>query len=413
MKDDVVVNVEHVSKKFCRSLKLSMLYGVKDIGRNMLRMGSKGEKLRRNEFWAVDDISFELKKGETIGIIGPNGSGKTTLLKMLNGIFWPDIGKISVRGNTGALIAVGAGFHPMLTGRENIYINGAILGLSKKMINEKMDEIIDFADIGEFIDSPVKFYSSGMFVRLGFSIAVTIEPNVLLIDEILSVGDMTFQNKSLQRLASLREKASVVLFVSHNLNHVRNLCDKVIVMDKGKTVFFGKTVDAIIKYYKLIGERKLHTYEKEKAPFFQHFSSGEIAFLDAGILDENGLKTKKIKDDENIVCYFDFEMKQYKDNLICGVGILDENRLNSIRHYSHDNDVLIKHLSKGKYRLVVKFETPKLTPGLYFSSFVIRDRITGETYERIIGINPFLIEGDVRPLGTVSPKSTWQISSLV
>src|SRR3989338_5089706 len=189
MSDDIAIKVENVSKKFCRSLKDSMLYGMTDIGKNLIGLGSNSSVLRKNEFWAVEGISFEIKRGESFGLIGPNGSGKTTLLKMLNGIFWPDKGKITTRGRVGALIAVGAGFHPLLTGRENIYINGAILGINKKEVDEKFDPIVEFADIGNFLDAPVKHYSSGMYVRLGFSIAVHCDPEVLLVDEILAVGD--------------------------------------------------------------------------------------------------------------------------------------------------------------------------------------------------------------------------------
>ena len=181
MDNDVVIKVENVSKKYCKSLKHSMLYGMSDIGRNVLGLKSRSERLRDNEFWALDDISFEVKRGETLGLIGPNGSGKTTLLKMLNGIFWPDKGKITIKGKVGALIAVGAGFHPLLTGRENIYINAAILGMSKREIDKKFDAIVDFADIGDFLDSPVKHYSSGMYVRLGFAVAVHCDPDILLV----------------------------------------------------------------------------------------------------------------------------------------------------------------------------------------------------------------------------------------
>ena len=174
---------------------------------------------------------------------------------MLNGIFWPDKGKITINGRVDALIEVGAGFHPMLTGRENVYINTAILGLTKDQIDEKFDEIIEFADIGDFIDSPVKFYSSGMFVKLGFSVAINIEPEVLLIDEILAVGDLSFQNKSLRRLAELREKAHAVVFVSHNLEHVRNLCDRVMILNNGTQVFLGDTHEAILKYHEITRRR--------------------------------------------------------------------------------------------------------------------------------------------------------------
>jgi len=193
IEDNLAIKVESVSKKYFKSPKRSMLYGVKDIARNTFGLSSHSDELRKDEFWAVDEVSFEVKKGETLGMIGPNGSGKTTMLKMLNGIFWPDKGKIAVKGRVGALIEVGAGFHPLLTGRENVYINAAILGMTKKETDKKFDDIIKFADIGDFLDVPVKHYSSGMFVCLGFAVAVHCEPEILLVDEVLAVGDLHLQ----------------------------------------------------------------------------------------------------------------------------------------------------------------------------------------------------------------------------
>ena len=181
MNDEVAIKAENVSKKFCKSLKSSMLYGVEDIIRNSLCLSSNSHLLRKDEFWAVDDVSFEVKRGETLGIIGPNGAGKTTILKLLNGIFWPDKGKITIKGKVGALISVGAGFHPMLTGRENIYLNSAILGMSRDEVNKKFDDIVEFSEIGDFLDTPVKFYSSGMFVRLGFAVAIHCKLDILLV----------------------------------------------------------------------------------------------------------------------------------------------------------------------------------------------------------------------------------------
>jgi lipopolysaccharide transport system ATP-binding protein len=159
--NDIVIRTEDVSKKFCKALKGSMFYGMIDIAKGMLGFSNNTDVLRKDEFWAVQDVSFEVNQGEVLGIIGPNGSGKTTLLKMINGIFMPDKGRIEVNGRVGALIEVGAGFHPLLTGRENIYVNGAILGMSKKEIDRKFTSIIEFADIGDFLDTPVKYYSSG------------------------------------------------------------------------------------------------------------------------------------------------------------------------------------------------------------------------------------------------------------
>jgi len=218
-----------------------MLYGIKDIGRNMLGLSSYSDKLRKGEFWAVDDVSFKVKKGEILGVIGLNGSGKTTLLKMINGIFWPDKGKITVKGRVGALIAVGAGFHPLLTGRENVYINAAILGMTRKEVEKKFEDIIEFADIGDFIDMPVKFYSSGMFVRLGFAVAVHCELDILLVDEVLAVGDLAFALKCHKKLSEIKQNGKTVIIVSHSIQAIRNKCDKVLWLEGGKLNEIGET----------------------------------------------------------------------------------------------------------------------------------------------------------------------------
>jgi len=186
---EILISVDNVSKKFCRSLKKSLWYGVKDIGAELFGRSATHEHLRESEFWANREISFELRRGECLGLIGRNGAGKTTLLRMLNGLIKPDNGRIEMRGRVGALIALGAGFNPILSGRENIYVNASVLGLNRHEIDMKMDEIIEFAEIGEFIDMPVQNYSSGMAVRLGFAVATALEPDILILDEVLAVGD--------------------------------------------------------------------------------------------------------------------------------------------------------------------------------------------------------------------------------
>ena len=197
VKGDVLVRAENIGKIFCRDFKKSLLYGVCDALHEFFpfphakeSLPSSGIMLRPSEFWANREISFEVRRGECLGLIGRNGAGKTTLLRMLNGLIKPDSGFIEVRGRVGAIIALGAGFNPVLTGRENVYVNGSLLGLSKKEIDGKIDDIIEFAEIGEFIDSPVQSYSSGMQVRLGFAVATAMDPDVLILDEVLAVGDL-------------------------------------------------------------------------------------------------------------------------------------------------------------------------------------------------------------------------------
>jgi lipopolysaccharide transport system ATP-binding protein len=247
MSDDVLIRVDGVSKKFCRDLKRSLWYGVQDTVGDLLGSGGSQKELRRDEFWAVRDVSFELKRGECLGLIGHNGAGKTTLLKMLNGLIKPDCGRIEMRGRVGALIALGAGFNPVLTGRENVYVNGSVLGLRKQEIDDKFEEIIDFAEIGEFIDSPVQNYSSGMQIRLGFAIATAIHPDVLLLDEVLAVGDTNFQAKCYDRIGVILETAAVVL-VSHQPHHIRRICDWVILLHKGKKFAAGFSDEILSKY---------------------------------------------------------------------------------------------------------------------------------------------------------------------
>ena len=192
--EDVLIKVDNVSKKFCRDFKKSLWYGIKDTAADVIHPSRRPQesKLRPSEFWANQNISFEVKRGECLGMIGHNGAGKTTLLKMLNGLIKPDTGSIEMRGRIGALIALGAGFNPILTGRENIYINGSVLGLTRKEIDAKIDDIINFAEIEDAIDAPVRTYSSGMQVRLGFSIASSLDPDILILDEVLAVGDAGF-----------------------------------------------------------------------------------------------------------------------------------------------------------------------------------------------------------------------------
>jgi lipopolysaccharide transport system ATP-binding protein len=244
---EVLVSVENLSKKFCKDLKTSLWYGVKDLASGL--SGNKNDReLRPKEFWAVKDISFELRRGECLGLIGHNGAGKSTLLKILNGLINPDAGKVTIKGRVGALIELGAGFNPILSGRENIYNNGAILGFTRKEIDTKVEEIIDFAEIREFIDMPVQNYSSGMKVRLGFAVAAQMEPDVLIIDEVLAVGDLGFVLKCFKQIDTILPNTAIV-FVSHAMPMVSRICNQIILLERGKSKFQGENVSKAIDLY--------------------------------------------------------------------------------------------------------------------------------------------------------------------
>ena len=250
MSNEILIEAENVSKKFCLDLKQSLVYGMHDIGRELL--GRKhNDTLREKEFWAVENISFEVRRGECLGLIGRNGAGKSTLLKMLNGLIRPDKGRITMKGRIGALIELGTGFNPVLTGRENIYNNGAVLGFTRKEIDKKFDEIVAFSEIEQFLDTPVQNYSSGMKVRLGFAVASQMEPDILLIDEVLAVGDMGFVLKCFNRMDQLRSKTAMI-YVSHNMPQVSRICTEVCLLNRGQNAFQSKIVkEGITKYYEL------------------------------------------------------------------------------------------------------------------------------------------------------------------
>ena len=241
-----MIEVSHVTMKFRMSDE--PLNSLKEVFTTAVR-----GKLRFNEFLALDDVSFTLEKGKTLGLIGKNGAGKSTTLKLISGILKPTSGTIRTHGNIVPMLELGAGFDLELTGKENIYLNGAILGYSKQYLESKYDEIVDFAEIREFIDMPIRNYSSGMMARLAFSIASVVQPEILIVDEILAVGDVAFQEKSFNRMKELMSGGATVLFVSHDLEKIEEMCDKVIWLDHGKVVMFGDTDEVCSAYRKAQG----------------------------------------------------------------------------------------------------------------------------------------------------------------
>ena len=246
--DQPAVVFEGVSKKFYRGERFDSL---RDLIPALVKSAfrpTRGDELGTKEFWALRDVSFEVRPGEALGIIGPNGAGKSTVLKILTRILRADVGVTATHGRVGALVEIAAGFHPDLTGRENVYLQGAIMGMKRAEVARKFDEIVEFAGIAEFIDTPVKRYSSGMNARLGFAVAAHLDPDVLLIDEVLSVGDLSFQEKCYQRMQRFARSGAAVVFVSHNLSAVSSLCTKVMVLRQGHEDFLGPTHEGIGRY---------------------------------------------------------------------------------------------------------------------------------------------------------------------
>jgi lipopolysaccharide transport system ATP-binding protein len=249
---DLSIRVEGLGKRYriggqgarYKTLRDSVVAAIKAPLRQLRGQRTGNE----NTFWALQDVSFEVRPGEVIGVIGRNGAGKSTLLKVLSRITKPTQGRVELHGRVGSLLEVGTGFHPELTGRENIYLNGAILGMSYKEIGRKFDQIVEFSGVDKFLDTPVKFYSSGMYVRLAFAVASHLEPEILVVDEVLAVGDAEFQKKSLGRMGAVAREGRTILFVSHNLGAVNNLCTRCLWVDKGRVKHFGETRDTVARY---------------------------------------------------------------------------------------------------------------------------------------------------------------------
>lgn len=250
MKNDIMIKVNNVSMRF--NLGIDKGFSMKQWFVDLFSAKKRKKKKENNEFWALKDVDFEVKKGEVIGFVGSNGAGKSTLLKIVAGVMKPTKGSVEAYGNICPMIELGAGFDMELTARENIYLNGAVMGYSKKFIDEKFNEIVEFSELQDFLDVPVRNFSSGMVARLAFSVATVVEPEILIVDEILSVGDIAFQAKSEEKMRNMINGGTTVLYVSHSLESIKSICDRVIWLDHGKVVKLGKPQDVIDEYRKFI-----------------------------------------------------------------------------------------------------------------------------------------------------------------
>ncbi|MEM9412040.1 MAG: ABC transporter ATP-binding protein, partial [Planctomycetota bacterium] len=261
----LIIDVENVWKIYCRHLKKAMWYGLKDLATEFVGLGKDRDPncLRRGEFHAVKDANFQVRQGECVAMIGPNGAGKSTMLKMINGLIRPSSGKITIRGKIGALIELGTGFNPILSGRENIFVNASILGLNKYEVEKVFDEIVDFAELAHVIDDPVKTYSSGMKVRLGFSVAANLRPNLLIMDEILAVGDVGFRMKCFGHLKNLIDNGVAIILVSHAISMLQRVATRGIVFGDGQIVHDGDLQTAGTIYEELVNVTKTEKKKKE------------------------------------------------------------------------------------------------------------------------------------------------------
>ena len=358
---ELAIKVQGLSKEYSIGLNKSGSFR-EGFSRRIKHL--MGEKVEGESFMALRDISFEVKIGEAVGIIGRNGAGKSTLLKILSRITEPTKGRIEINGRVSSLLEVGTGFHPELTGRENIYLNGTILGMTRREVKSKFDEIVEFSGVNKFIDTPVKHYSSGMKVRLAFSVAAHLEPEILIIDEVLAVGDSAFQKKCIEKMTDISKEGITIIFVSHNMQAVKNMCNSAMVIDTGQIKKIGTTNDAI-KYYlertEIISDTKIDLLEIKRSKWAQGIKFKTIYF------------DKKVYfpgDKIEIILKLQSDGKKYND-LLFGLNIMD-NMGNCLVHLSNIfiNKIKVNYSDQNKYKFILSYVN--LKPGKYFISLFLR-----------------------------------------
>lgn len=358
-----IIEVHNVTKEY----RLGQITSLKQTLLNSLNRikGTKHEP--RKEFKALDNVDFSVEPGEVLGIIGHNGAGKSTLLKILSGISNPTRGSVAIHGKIAPLIEVGAGFVGDFTGRENVYLNGSILGLSRREIDKKFDEIVDFAEMSQFIDTPVKRYSSGMQVRLAFAVATSIDAEILIVDEVLAVGDLAFQRKCFDRIEELiKRQKKTVLLVSHNIRQVQRLCDRVIMLEKGRVVGDGDTESICRQFYEA---SDAHITSNSESTSLTHansneYATGEIILHKISLLDVDGIATQKIQFKQKVKIRLDYEAKQRLHNPVFGLGIHTTDFIYIATQQSF-TQLEIKQLEPGKHSVEFEIEAFPLKSGVY------------------------------------------------
>ena len=396
---EVVLSIKNLSKRFCRDLKRSLLYGVQDIAGEVFGSQRQNVELRKGEFWALKDVNLELRRGEALGLVGANGAGKTTLLRIISGLIAPDHGSVEIKGRVAPLIALGAGFNPILTGRENIYVNMSILGLSKEEIDDRFEEVVAFAEIGEAIDAPVQSYSSGMNVRLGFGVAaVLIKPDILLLDEVLAVGDIGFTIKCLNKVRYLA-KNSAIVFVSHSMQFVSAFCTDILLMKDGSIVYHSNNVaQGIDAYMSLFNKNSIN-----------HSGTNEANIVNIKLFschDSCNSDNQELIIDQGSSLTLEFEIINKLDSKAEIVIYIMDASLQAIVCYRFAE---FKQISKGRTLIDLDLENLDLNAGRYSFTFVVMDSLTKRYTCRLEGVAHFRIKAPEFQWGYIVRSKTSRV----
>lgn len=416
-----IIEVENLGKKYFikqqnsrdyktfRETLANGLGGLIQYARHPFQGFSKSESTEG--FWALKDINFKVNAGDRIGIIGPNGAGKSTLLKIFSRITLPTTGRVQIRGKVSSLLEVGTGFHPELTGKENIMLNGTILGMTRSDILDRFDQIVSFAEIDKFLDTPVKRYSSGMYLKLAFSVAAHLDPDILIVDEVLAVGDVAFQKKCLSRMKEIKEENKTVLFVSHNMGAVSDLCGKVIHIDNGRIVNFGAPRKVIQEY---LSNSVSKRYVDLSANFKGRTGNGPMKVLEAELLDENGNQITKYGFRDPIVVRCTIGGHSSESECIMAVSIRDMNG-HLILHINNTDSNAKVLLKKGPQQVFVTIPPNVLNNGKYTVTIWLGDALN-ILNDRVGDILSFEIDnssaGSHRCMAPVLTQGDWKVSDV-
>ncbi len=362
----------------------------------------------QEEIWALKDVSFEIRRGESVGIIGRNGAGKSTLLKILSRITEPSAGQVTIKGRVASLLEVGTGFHPELTGRENIYLNGAILGMTRAEIKRKFDEIVAFAEVEKFLDTPVKRYSSGMYVRLAFAVAAHLEPEILVVDEVLAVGDAQFQKKCLGKMGDVANEGRTVLFVSHNMAAIQQLCQKSMVLQQGKIINYGSTEEGISIYLTSVDNLQ----QINIADRIDRKGNRFLRFTRVVICDSDGNELKQVLSGQDVYIRFHYRASErlYNAKVNVALGVVDYGRLLINLNSYNSGSAVLDVYETGYFQCV--WEDFNLTAGSYdcVAFCAINDEVVDwvdSAFRLPVENGDFFGQGDSKNLGTVLVKHSW------
>ncbi len=411
MQPENAIEVNHVTKSFKVYL---------DKGNTLKEKVLFKKRRRYEERKVLKDISFQVKKGEAVGLIGHNGCGKSTTLKLLTRIMYPDAGEIRMSGRVSSLIELGAGFHEDMSGRENIYINASIFGLSRKEIDERMEAIINFSELQDFIDNPVRTYSSGMYMRLAFSVAINVDADILLVDEILAVGDVNFQAKCFNRLREIKGQGTTIVIVSHSMDQIEQICDRSIWIHEGDIRRQGRPRDVHPEYLDFMGEKRQERVEKEKEEAPQEktepivteekrWGNGDARITKVMILDREGKERSVIKTDEQVTISIEYEIKNTVEDAVIGIGFF---RSDGVQCYG--TNTRIDKLPE--FKLVrdgvaeVKISSLNLIPGQYLLDVAIESQI-GIAVDYFREAYRFEVFSDISDVGVARIAHQWSISN--